>query len=304
MILITGIDGYIGSHMAQRLSALRIPYWGIDLDFSKNNIVCDIKYNVNLCYWEELNTCVLEQFIFEKGFADKIQATTHIFHFAGWKSIKHSLINPLKTISNNVNSTINLLNFAENYFPKAKIIFSSSASVYGNAQSPIREDSPLNPLNPYALSKKICEDIIMNSGINYAILRYFNPVGELYKLRDHSTDSINYNIRKGDFQIFGNDYPTSDGTPVRDFIPISELIDAHLEAMKWKTNEIVNIGTGSPTTVKQLLDKIQIPYTIGPRREGDVAELWADISKYRNLLIRYREAPDSSILKNFPNDNS
>lgn len=293
MILITGIDGYIGSHMAQRLSALRIPYWGIDQITYKNISSGD---SIEMC---DLTNDKATYFTFNNIYNESVSPINTVFHFAGHKSIKESLAFPLKYIGDNVKSTLNVITFTKKYFPTAKIIFSSSASVYGNAQSPIREDSPLNPLNPYALSKKICEEIIMNSGINYAILRYFNPVGELYKLRDHSTDSINYNIRKGDFQIFGNDYPTSDGTPVRDFIPISELIDAHLEAMKWKTNEIVNIGTGSPTTVKQLLDKIQIPYTIGPRREGDVAELWADISKYRNLLIRYREAPDSSILKNF-----
>lgn len=264
--------------MAQRLSALRLPFLGIDMNLG-TNIISSCCVRVNLCDWNQ---------IVKIGTVNDLSKITHVFHFAGFKSINQSLRFPLKTISNNVNSTLNLLNLAEIHFPNAKIIFSSSASVYGNAPSPIKEDTPLNPLNPYALSKQMCEQIIINSGFKYAILRYFNPVGEMYRLRDHSVDSINYNIRKGGFTIFGDDYPTHDGTPVRDFIPISQLIDAHLEAMRWPTNEIVNIGTGSPTTVKQLLDSMQIPYTIGSRREGDVAELWADVSKYIDLVLKYK----------------
>lgn len=272
MILITGIHGYIGSHMAQRLNALRMPFLGLDkFKPTINGIEFDASCP-DLCDIDSLDT-----------YFSKHTDITHVFHFAGFKSIRESISDPHYYLHNNINSTLNLVEAIKGFSPNAKLIFSSSASVYGNCASPVKETDPISPQNPYALSKSICEQIITASGINYSILRYFNPVGELYRIQDRSKDSINHALRQENFTIFGDDYPTKDGTPIRDFVPINELIDAHLHAMEWG-NEIVNIGRGVPTTVKELAEERGIKYTIGKRREGDVAELWADTSKYKSLI--------------------
>lgn len=261
MILVTGHKGYIGQHLTKRLDELGMDWQGFDVKYGRDFDCCN--YNA-LNYW------------IGNG------PTKTIIHLAAFKSIPDSINSPAEYLQNNINATTNLVRLM-GWYGIRKIVFSSSCSVYGAQPSPIREDAPIKPENPYALSKAICEQIIMASKVNYSILRYFNPIGERHGIQDNSPDGIQQKMREGNFQIYGGDHPTKDGTPVRDFIDIDELVEAHIKALDWN-NEVVNIGTGQGKSVKQLADELGVKYTIGPRREGDVSAVWADATQYKTLL--------------------
>lgn len=186
------------------------------------------------------------------------------FHLAAYKSVPESVQNPLKYYRNNINALLGLL---ESY--SGHIIFSSSATVYGDG--PFTEDSPTKAKNPYGHTKIICEEILKARG-NYTILRYFNPYGR------GGQDNLIPIVEKSErVQIFGGDYDTPDGTCLRDFIHIDDLIDGHLLAMRWK-NLVVNLGTGKPTSVLDVVKAYNKPYEIVGRRAGDTAVSCADIS--------------------------
>ncbi len=279
MILITGIDGYIGSHMASRLASLQIPFIGLDRQHHKNiPQLLKTPFIDKIC---KIEICDMNAFDNLNGII-KLHDIKTVFHFAAFKSIPESLEKPVKYLRNNINSTTNLLK-AMAECKCEKIIFSSSASVYGNKTGAIKETYDVSPTNPYALSKLMCEQIIEQSGIDYVILRYFNPIGDTDRLKDFAADGLNFALRQPNFVINGKDYKTPDGTPVRDFIPIYRLIDAHMHARFWK-NEIVNIGTGVGMSVEQICDATGVKYTYGPRRKGDIEAIWADTEKYESLI--------------------
>jgi UDP-glucose 4-epimerase len=237
-----------------------------------------------------------------------------VIHFAGLKAVGESVANPLEYYDNNVNGTLVLLEVMKEFGCK-KIVFSSSATVYGEPSSiPIKEDSPTDGMtNPYATSKYMVERILKDLYISdndwkIAILRYFNPVGAHDSgLIGEDPSGIPNNLMpfisqvavgKREFlNVFGNDYDTHDGTGVRDYIHVVDLADAHIKALKYlnslsSTNYplITNIGTGIGYSVLDVVKAfiktsgVDIPYKIVPRRVGDIAKCYADPSFAKEIL--------------------
>lgn len=303
-ILITGGLGYIGSHTAIKL-----------FENGYEFIIIDNLSNTSLKNKENLKKIInplnfLKIDITSKNLCKVFEKhnITDIIHFAALKSVNRSIINPEKYYTNNVYGTINLLNNMVKYGVK-NIIFSSSCTVYGEPDNfPVTENSNLKtPLTPYGKSKKMCEEIIIDYSntnlINSVILRYFNPIG------CHSSGLINENL-KGDseniiphllsviknenknFNIYGNNYNTLDGTAIRDYININDLADAHIKSLNivgHKKNDIFNIGTGLGYSVLEILktfekNGIKIPYNIVNKRDGDIEKIYANIEKAVNIL--------------------
>lgn len=303
-ILVTGGLGYIGSHICYQL--LQNNYKVICVDNFDN---CDNKV------FEVLHKITnKENFIFYRGdYGDKILLYTifgkfkikNVIHLAGHKSIPESVNLPLKYYNNNVSKTINLLDVMNDKGCK-NIIFSSSASVYGQQEYPVSEISSTgnNLISPYSKSKYFIENILedlykSDNKWKIFILRYFNPLGcEPNGLLGQNFDKQNTSIfssilrvlcsKSDKLTICGNDYDTNDGTCIRDYIHVSDLADAHISCLKVNTvNEIkiYNIGTGIGVSVKELIDifskvnQIKIPHEIGNRRPGDLPIIFCDCSK-------------------------
>lgn len=296
--LLTGGLGYIGSHVAQKLGSK-----AIIIDNSCNSIL-DYKKHLphSTVYKKELNFANLEK-IFLKH---KISS---VIHLAGFKSVKESVENPLSYYKNNIIPTIQLLEAMHKYKIN-KLIFSSSATVYGNDQtSPLTEEMPLKSVNPYGSTKIIIEQLIsdfskQNLNFKAISLRYFNPIGANYKsnlfdqplgqpqnLMPILIDTIK---KKKKFRIYGNDYDTPDGTCIRDYIHIDDLAEAHIKALK-KVSKIkghipINIGLGQGLSVLEFIklfekvNKINIKYFYTKRRLGDAAKSFADNTKAKTLL--------------------
>lgn len=279
MILVTGANGYIGSHLCHRLAELNEKFVGVDTKVYINRVSGEYSYDRDIRDYHSMKQ------IFRKHSIDTI------IHLAAYKSIPESVDEPEKYFQNNINCTTNLLLLAKE-FKCRHFVFSSTCAVYGDNASPVTEDSPMDMSddNPYALSKYICEGIIQNSKIHSTILRYFNPIGEYYGIRDFSSDGINTAIRRARngemFKIYGGDYKTVDGTPERDFIDIRTLVEAHIHAMRNPAflGETVNVGLGRPRSVKQLCEELGIKYEIVGRREGDVPSIWASTQHYEKLM--------------------
>ena len=316
MILITGGAGYIGSHTLVELS-----------NAGYNFLVYD-----NLCNSSKESLRRVEKIIskpikFEEGDIRDAAALGKVFstysidaviHFAGLKAVGESVSEPLKYYDNNVNGTLVLLDVMQKHKCK-KIVFSSSATVYGDPQEmPIKEDFPIGgTTNPYGTSKYMIERIlndlyISDSEFKIVILRYFNPVGA------HESGTIGEDpsgipnnlmpfiaqtaVGKRDFlSVFGGDYETEDGTGVRDYIHVVDLADAHVKAIDYlgtlvKTNTpktallTVNIGTGRGYSVLEMVEafekasKKKVAYKIVERRVGDIAKCYADPSYAKETL--------------------
>jgi len=309
MILVTGGCGYIGSHFIVKIIEMGLDVVSIDnFSNSDSNTVDNIKKITGS------NIDFIEGDVRDKTILDKIFANYNIksvVHFAGHKSIPESIENPLEYYSCNVSGSLALL-VAMLQAGTKEIIFSSSASVYGNNHPlPWHEDLDLSlPLNPYAQSKFITERMLQNisnidSDIKIGILRYFNPVGY------HLSGLIGDNINKREsnlipsitrvllgietrLSIFGNNYNTKDGTGVRDYIHIDDLIDGHIAALKhinvFNGFNIWNLGTGWGCSVLQIIDEFEnqldqkIPYIIKDRRKGDLPEYWSAVLKAKKEL--------------------
>jgi UDP-glucose 4-epimerase len=289
-ILVTGGAGYIGSVAVKQL--LNKGYSVIVVDNLSKGLkeLVDEKakfYEVDLTDKENLEEIFLE---------NQINA---IMHFAGYKAVGESMTNPTK-YSDNITGTINLLDLMVKY-KIPKIIYSSSAAVYGESKEEIvTEESKTNPSSYYGLTKLICEDLIKwyskLHNLNYILLRYFNVAGDGgLKYIDPEAQNVIPIImeavvgKRDKFIISGNDYDTPDGTGIRDYIDINDLIDAHILALDLDQNEIINLGTNKGVSVKELVDStIQIAgnfnYEFGERRPGDCATLIASNEKAKNLL--------------------
>jgi len=305
-ILITGGLGFIGSHTAVELLQQGYDVVIVDnLSNSKISVLDKIQiitgknpvfYNIDIC-----NIELLEKVFHET----KIDG---VLHFAGLKAVGESVEKPLEYYFNNVVGTLVLLKCCKKYNVN-KFVFSSSAAVYGDQESPIREDVEINnTLNPYGETKVMIERILedyskSNPMFKGAILRYFNPIGAHESgLIGEDPNGIPNNlmpyitkVAKGELphlNIFGNDYNTIDGTGVRDYIHIYDLSKGHILAFE-KLNEgveIFNLGSGKGSSVLQLVNafikenKIDIPYEVVPRRAGDVAVTFADVTKAKIIL--------------------
>jgi UDP-glucose 4-epimerase len=232
-----------------------------------------------------------------------------VVHFAGFKAVGESVEKPLEYYYNNLVSTIVLAKVCRK-FKVDKLVFSSSATVYGDNRSPLDERMALLPTtNPYGETKAMCERILIDAqkaspALSIAILRYFNPVGAHESgMIGESPNGIPNNlmpyitqVAKGKLaklRVFGGDYPTIDGTGVRDFIHVMDLAEGHVAALDHLSNgvHIYNLGTGKGTSVLQLIlafeeaNGMQVPYEIVGRRPGDIAECFADVSKAQSELL-------------------
>jgi UDP-glucose 4-epimerase len=299
-ILVTGGAGYIGSHTV--LALLEAGHEVLIVDNLSNS---SAKVLPRL---EQLSGQVIpfvQADVRDGAALDRIFAEHRIdgvIHFAGLKAVGESVAQPLRYFDNNVGSTLALLQAMDRANVR-RIVFSSSATVYGDPeQVPITESSRLQVTNPYGRTKLICEDILRDLLLSdprwqVAILRYFNPVGAHISgtIGEHPNGIPNnlmpfitqVAVGQREFlSIFGRDYPTPDGTGVRDYIHVVDLAQGHLAALNYLQNQqasiTVNLGTGRGVSVKELADTfarvtgVPVPYRFVDRRPGDVAACYAD----------------------------
>jgi UDP-glucose 4-epimerase len=309
-ILITGGLGYIGSHTVIKL-----------LNQNTQVIIVDNLSNSDRIVLKRINQITGFTPLFFEGdirnsiFLEGIFRQYHIvsvIHFAGLKDVSESIEKPTEYFSNNVIGSKILIEVMTKFNVK-KIIFSSSANVYGNPISiPIVEDHPINPTNPYGQSKWNVEEMLCSlktkdPSWKVGILRYFNPLGAHESgLIGESSLPIKTNImpamcnaayHKQSFSIYGNDYTTVDGTPIRDFIHVQDLAAGHLAALKFldyshNRNEVltVNLGTGKPTTIMELVRTfkdatgVNLKFELKPRRKGDVSVSYTNPNKALKIL--------------------
>lgn len=303
-ILVTGGAGYIGSHTCVEL--LELGYEVVVVDNfinSKKDVIDKIKLITgrDVIFYEGN---VQDEDLLVKIFTEhKIEV---VIHFAGLKAVGESVQKPLEYYQNNLDSTLVLLKVMRQFDIK-KFIFSSSATVYGaNNLAPFREDYQVGgTTNPYGTTKLFIEHIlkdlsIADSEFSIIILRYFNPIGAHKSgLIGDNPNGIPNNlmpyitkVASGELDhlnVFGNDYPTKDGTGVRDYIHVVDLAIGHVKAinkvMKDNGVHIYNLGTGIGYSVLEIIEnferenQIKIPYQIQARREGDIAECYADVTK-------------------------
>ena len=305
-ILVTGAAGYIGSHTIVELLNNNYEVIGID-NFvnSKKEVVGKIE-KVSGKKFKFIEGDVRDLEIINKIFNENdIEA---VIHFAGLKAVGESVSMPIEYYDNNINSTLSLIKVMKNYRCR-KFIFSSSATVYGAPNKlPILENFPLSTTNPYGTTKLVNEYILSDlykSDNNWEItlLRYFNPIGsEKTGTLGENPNGIPNNLMPyivrvaiGQLEklyVYGNDYPTHDGTGVRDYIHVVDLARGHVKAIEKskKGINIYNLGTGTGYSVLDVVktfekvNNVKIPYVITERRPGDVAECYADVSKAKREI--------------------
>ena len=302
-VLVTGGAGYIGSHTCVEL-----------LQAGHEVIVVDNLSNSKEESLKRVQDITGKSIIFSK--ADLLDKATlnsifedipidAVIHFAGLKAVGESVTIPLKYYNNNISTTLTLCDVMNKHNVK-NLVFSSSATVYGNPQSvPINEDFPLSATNPYGRSKLMIEEILRDlyasdNSWNITILRYFNPVGAHPNGKiGEDPNGIPNNLlpyisqvavgKLEKLSVFGNDYPTEDGTGIRDYIHVSDLAKGHIKALDKLSTEsdvsIYNLGTGTGYSVLDVISAFEkssgkkIPYTIVDRRPGDVASCFANPTK-------------------------
>ena len=309
-ILVSGGAGYIGSHTCVELLAA-----GYDI------VVADNYYNSCPEALARVKKIAGKDFRFveadmtDKDAVEKIFAENEdidcVIQFAAYKAVGESVSKPIEYYSNNLACTLNILDVMRRHNCH-NIIFSSSATVYGDPASvPIREDFPVGgTTNPYGTTKVFTERILTDcchadSELNVALLRYFNPIGAHPSgLIGEDPNGIPNNLvpyiakvavgKLEKVHVFGNDYPTPDGTGVRDYIHVVDLARGHVAAIKKLEQKpglfICNLGTGHGYSVLDVINAFskacgkEIPYVIDPRRPGDIAECWCDPSKAKREL--------------------
>ncbi|MEM7548762.1 MAG: UDP-glucose 4-epimerase GalE [Bacteroidota bacterium] len=311
-ILVTGGLGYIGSHTVVELH-----------NSGYEPVIIDNLYNASIGVLDSLEKICQKRFAFEKiemcnakeldEYISRNKDIKGVIHFAAILQVKESVDEPVKYYSNNLNSTLNLINSLKKY-EIDNLVFSSSCTVYGNPDDlPVTEEAPSKPAeSPYGNTKKICEDILKDSSraydMNIISLRYFNPVGahpsgiigevqhgEPHHLIPYITETAIG--KRGKLKVFGNDYNTRDGSCIRDYIHVMDLANAHVKALRWLSSqekhqlfEIFNIGSGNGNSVLEIIEAfkeatgIAINYEIVPRRPGDVEAVYANTKKAESLL--------------------
>jgi len=306
-ILVTGGTGFIGSHTTVELQQKGYQVFIVDnLSNSKAEVVDNIaKITSQRPVFAKVDVADKEQLF---NFLKQNPGIESVIHFAASKAVGESVEQPLKYYRNNINGLINILEAMKEFSIK-NLVFSSSCTVYGQPEKlPVTENSPIQPaLSPYGNTKQINEEIIrdfinVNPELHAIALRYFNPVGA------HPSSLIGElpigvpanlipfitqtaaGIREC-LSVFGNDYDTPDGTPIRDYIDIIDLANAHIAAIKRmeegkqkKNLEFFNIGTGKGLSVLELIKAfeeatgVKLNYKIVGRRQGDIEKVWADTS--------------------------
>jgi UDP-glucose 4-epimerase len=311
-ILVSGGCGYIGGHTIVDLIDNGYEVISVD-DLSNGSLRMllgvekitkrQIKnYKVNLCDIDDTRAIFTEN-----------PDITGVIHFAAHKSVPESVLSPLKYYQNNLQSLVNILQcaveFGVNHF-----VFSSSCSVYGNPDSlPVDEQAPLKEAeSPYARTKQIGEAICRDAtlaykDLNITLLRYFNPVGahpsaiigELQEKPENLVPVITQTAigKRVEMQVFGTDYPTRDGSCIRDYIHVMDIANAHTKALQFMLSgknqapcEVFNLGSGNGVTVLELIKAFEkvsgktLNYRVGARRPGDVVAVYANNNKAKEFL--------------------
>ena len=307
-VLVTGGAGFIGSHTVVEL--LNCNYQVVIVDDLSNasevavsrvrQIVGDEKAQ-NLTFYK---ANVLDRDAMEKIFTD--HNIDRVIHFAGFKAVGESVTKPIEYYHNNIENTLVLVDVMRNHGCKS-IVFSSSSTVYGDPDSlPLTEQSPKkSATNPYGWTKWMIEQILTDLHTadpewNVVLLRYFNPIGAHPSgLIGEDPKGIPNNLvpyvaqvavgKREAVQVYGNDYPTPDGTGVRDYIHVCDLASGHVSALRWMNGregvEVFNLGTGTGSSVLDVIRAFskacgkELPYVIRERREGDIAANWCDATK-------------------------
>lgn len=307
-ILLTGGAGYIGSHAAVEL-----------LDQGYEIVIMDNLSNSNIECLERIKEITGKSFAFYKVDLLEYDLMNQIFkehsidaviHFAGLKSVGESVKAPLDYYLNNISGTVNLCSLMKKYGVN-KMVFSSTAAVYGNPDRvPIDESFPVSPASPYGRSKLMIEEILRDvyhsdPSWRIAILRYFNPIGAHHSGRiGEDPNGIPDNLvpyitqvavgKREKLQVFGNDYDTPDGTGVRDYIHVVDLVKGHLKALEYiekkKGIEVINLGTGTGYSVLEIVGNFRevtgrpVDYQITARRTGDPGVTYANPKKAEIIL--------------------
>lgn len=308
-VLLTGATGYIGSHITVEL-----------LERGHDVIIADNLSNSDVSVLDAINKITGKQPVFYECDVSDATAMEAVFsahaidavvHLAGYKAVGESLQKPLSYYRNNLDTTLTLLETMAKHGCH-RIVFSSSATVYGVSNTvPFTEDMPVGGCaNPYGRTKYFIEEILCDTAkadenLSVVLLRYFNPIGAHESgLIGERPNSIPNNLMPyitqtaagvhDHLNVFGNDYPTHDGTGVRDYIHVVDLAKGHVAALAYteKHNgvEAINLGTGVGYSVFDVVatfekaNGIAIPYVIAPRRSGDIAQCYADTQKAELLL--------------------
>ena len=307
-IVVTGGAGFIGSHTVVELQQAGFTVTVLD-NFcnSKPEVLYSITEitgirpalaEIDLCDKDAVNA------FFADAKADAV------IHFAGLKAVGESCKIPLRYYHNNLTGTLNLLEAMAANGCK-RLVFSSSATVYGMHNTvPFREEMPTSATNPYGWTKQMIEQMLMDTAASdpewsFVALRYFNPIGAHPSgLIGENPNGIPNNLvpyiakvaigELAQLNVFGDDYPTPDGTGIRDYIHVVDLAKGHLCALQYAETqtgfEAINLGTGSGSSVLEVLHAYEaacgktLPYVIAPRRDGDIAEVYADTEKAKKLL--------------------
>ena len=307
-ILVTGGAGYIGSHTC--IEMIKAGHEVIVVDNLDNSNPEALRRAEKIVgkpikfYEADVRDMAALETIFSENEIDAV------IHFAGLKAVGESVAKPIEYYDNNLISTLVLLETMRNFGVK-KFVFSSSATVYGVAtEMPLKEGMPLGAINPYGRTKLFIEEMLRDLFVadntwSIALLRYFNPIGahESGLLGDDPNGIPNNlmpyiaRVAAGQLEkltIFGDDYPTPDGTCQRDYLHVVDLAVGHLKALEYAEKnegvEAFNLGTGNGVSVLELVqafekaNNMKLPYVIGPRRDGDLPAFWADATKAKNIL--------------------
>lgn len=325
-VLLTGATGYIGSHVAVELVNAGYNVIGVDNFSNSTPKVLDgiEKIIGKRIDFMEVDCTDMEAFakVFEQ-YPD-IEAA---IHFAAYKAVGESVAQPVKYYRNNLDSLVNLIELMTSNAKGANIVFSSSATVYGQPSDdelPIKESTPLQPAtSPYGRTKQIAEDILQDcvkaySNLNVTALRYFNPIGahpsaHIGELPNGVPNNLvpfitqtAAGIREC-LSVFGNDYNTPDGSCIRDYIYVVDLAKAHVKAVDKMLQEgirwnVFNLGTGKGLSVLELVNAfikatgVNLNYKIAERRAGDVEQCWANPSKANKELGWSADTPIEEVL--------
>jgi UDP-glucose 4-epimerase len=307
-VLLTGATGYIASHTWLALQRAGFEVVGVD-DFSNSspevlNRLRELGGREPV--FERASVC-------DAAALDALLARHRVdaaVHFAALKAVGESVAQPLEYVANNIGGLVTVCQALRRHDVR-RFVFSSSATVYGEPERlPIREDAPLAATSPYGRTKLVGEEVLQDLGVadpqwRTATLRYFNPVGahESGRIGEDPRGTPNNLMpyvaqvavgRRPFLQVFGNDYPTPDGTGVRDYIHVVDLAEGHVAAlarlMDHPGSFTVNLGTGNGSSVLEVVAAYarasgrEVPYRIMPRRPGDVAACWADPARAHELL--------------------
>lgn len=307
-ILLTGGIGYIGSHAAATL-----------IEAGHDVVLFDNLSNSDASVLNRLEKITNKKISFVEGDIRDFELVSKtlkqykieaVMHFAGLKAVSESVQNPLRYYDNNVGGSMSLIRAMQESGIK-KLVFSSSATVYGDPQYlPLNESHPLSAINPYGRTKIYIEEILADLAISdpdlkIMSLRYFNPIGahdsgligESPKAVPNNLMPYIIKVAKGELakvSIYGDDYQTPDGTGVRDYIHVMDLVEGHMAALLFLNNHsgfhAINLGTGKGYSVKEIIDTFskvthtKVPYEIVGRRDGDVAISYASVDHAKKLL--------------------